>query len=310
MSEAAGPRAPLVVNLDETSLAYHMSGLKGTVVKGSKARDGARLADVRGHVSYLASITHDVSVQPLLPQVLLGNVHKFTVKMLRTLQPDVPANVHLWRELTAWNTHATMRRYVTLLADSLGSLVQTRYVILLLDCAAVHFHPSIEKLAKEKGLRLVYVPTKMTSLLQPCDTHLFSIFKHALQENWRCRKSDAVGGVMDTVAWVTVILKTIQEVVAKKCWQHAFQADGILDQQSNLSKKLCEALGLKAIPCVGHSAPTAADVAHVVPSRARYDFLSCALWGFQVQEALAFKRRRLPDSFVRTFRGRPVATLD
>lgn len=215
MSEAPTLRAPLVVNLDETSLAYHISGLKGLVVNGSRARDGARLADVRGHVSYLASITHDVSVQPLLPQVLLGNAHKFTVKMLEALQPNVPKNVHLWRESTAWNTHATMRRYLTLLADSLGSLVRTRYVILLLDCAAVHFHPSIERLAKEKGLRLVYVPTKMTSLLQPCDTRLFSIFKRALQENWRRRKSEIPGGVMDTMAWLTVIFKTIEEVVVE-----------------------------------------------------------------------------------------------
>lgn len=310
MSEAPTLRAPLVVNLDETSLAYHISGLKGLVVKGSRARDGARLADVRGHVSYLASITHDVSVQPLLPQVLLGNAHKFTVKMLEALQPNVPKNVHLWRESTAWNTHATMRRYLTLLADSLGSLVRTRYVILLLDCAAVHFHPSIERLAKEKGLRLVYVPTKMTSLLQPCDTRLFSIFKRALQENWRRRKSEIPGGVMDTMAWLTVIFKTIEEVVVGKCWRHAFQADGILDQQSSLSRKLCAAIGLEAMPCVGHSAPTAADVAHVVPSRARYDFMSCALWGPHVAEAGVPKRRRLPESFVRTYRGCPVATLD
>ena len=86
--------------------------------------------------------------------------------------------------------------------DGKGGLVQR---------AKVHFHPSISRLAAQKGLRLVYVPAKMTSFLQPCDTHLFSIFKHTLQESWRRRKSEVLGGVVSTQDWVSVICNTVEK---------------------------------------------------------------------------------------------------
>ena len=71
LSRAPAGRRPLIINMDETSLAYHIPGLKGTVVKGARGRDQASLSELRGHVSYLAAITDDAEIQPLLPQVLI-----------------------------------------------------------------------------------------------------------------------------------------------------------------------------------------------------------------------------------------------
>lgn len=45
------------------------------------------------------------------------------------------ANVHLWRETSAWNNHLLKRRYLSLLAKSLGDAVNQRYVFLVLDVA-------------------------------------------------------------------------------------------------------------------------------------------------------------------------------
>ena len=52
LSRAPAVRRPLIINMDETSLAYHIAGLKGTVVKGARGRDQASLSELRGHVSF------------------------------------------------------------------------------------------------------------------------------------------------------------------------------------------------------------------------------------------------------------------
>ena len=107
LSEAPADRDPLIVNMDETALAYHIPAAQGTVATvatvarragGGQAVDHASLADTRGHVSYLATIASDPTVQPQLPQVILGNEHKFTLKALRSVAPDCPPNIHLCLE--------------------------------------------------------------------------------------------------------------------------------------------------------------------------------------------------------------------
>ncbi|CAJ1383501.1 unnamed protein product, partial [Effrenium voratum] len=77
LSEAPADRDPLIVNMDETALAYHIPAAQGTVATvarragGGQAVDHASLADTRGHVSYLATVASDPTVQPQLPQETL-----------------------------------------------------------------------------------------------------------------------------------------------------------------------------------------------------------------------------------------------
>ena len=158
-ASAAAPanRPPLLINMDETALVRHPSGLAGTVLKVPAGKpilgDPSSLGERRSHITYLASITHDAEVQLRLPQVLIGNERQFSAAMMRSL-PTLPANVHVWRCKSAWNSHALMRRFLSLLASSLGSALKDRYVILLLDVAPCHIHPTILSHAKRCGLRL------------------------------------------------------------------------------------------------------------------------------------------------------------
>ena len=80
-----------------------------------------------------------------------------------------------------------MRRYLSLLASSLGSVLKERYVILILDVARCHLHPTILAHAKRCGIRLCFIPALMTAELQPCNTHLFAHFKATFREPDRKR---------------------------------------------------------------------------------------------------------------------------
>lgn len=321
VADAPSGRQPLLINMDETSLAYHFCGLRGTVLKlqidsREQPSDAASLSEIRGHVSYLASVASDPEVQALLPQVLLGNEHRFTKTLLRSVEKICPPQVHLWRQKSAWNSHATMRRYICLLAKTLGSLVHERYVILIVDTAKAHIHQSIYKLARQRGLRLVFVPARMTRWLQPCDTHVFGPFKTALMENWKRSKSEATEGVVDAQRWLQVIFKTIDQVLPGD-WSKAFHRDGILNQQADLSDKIRASLGWKFVPVVPTTPPTLEEAKIIFPNRMRLNFMSYIHWGPPEKPLPAApdassscgpapKRRKFPP----TFRGRPVLTLD
>ncbi|CAJ1347757.1 unnamed protein product, partial [Effrenium voratum] len=129
VSQAPDGRRPLLINMDETSLAYHIGGLRGAVVQGlPKPAAHASLSELRGHVSYLASVADDAAVQPSLPQVLIGNNRRLTPQVLRAFELTRPQNIFVWRCKTAWNTHANMRRYICLLLRSLGDQLRSRHV--------------------------------------------------------------------------------------------------------------------------------------------------------------------------------------
>ena len=191
---AAAPlgRPVLVINMDETSVVRHTSGLVGTIVKYPagmmRAGDPGSLGDRRSCITFMASITHDTAIQPKLPQILIGNKHQFTAQVMRLAQ-TLPKNIHLYKQQSAWNNHACMRKYISLLGKSLGDAVRQRYVILLLDVHRSHIDQSILTHAKRCGIRLCYVPASMTGDLQPCDTHLFWKFKSAFRDCWAALQS-------------------------------------------------------------------------------------------------------------------------
>ena len=300
---AAAPegRPSLVVNMDETSLVRHANGLVGTVVKnwgGNKVGDkAASLAARRSCMTFMAAITHDTAVQPKLPQVLIGNKHQLTAQVLRDAKP-LPHNIHVFKEETAWNNHAVMRRYISLLAKALGDMVKQRYVILLLDVHRSHIDKSIFVHARRCGLRLCYVPALMTAELQPCDTHLFSRFKSAFQELWRRQRALAVAGSLTTAEWLLVVGAAIQKVLPATRWRPAFEATGILGQQSRVSASLLRNLSWIHVPTVPAGAPEDAVAAVVFPNGMQVDISSYVLW--QPQSASKTKKTSRRGSLATT----------
>ena len=81
--------------------------------------------------------------------------------------------MYMWRCKSAWNSHLLMRRYLSLLASSLGSVLKERYVILgrgSVSLASNYPGP-------RQAVTAVLHPCFETAELQPCDTHLFARFK-------------------------------------------------------------------------------------------------------------------------------------
>ena len=178
---AAAEQEPLIINMDEASLAYYVGGGVGTVLRTQplsslRPADRSRLSDRRGNVTYLASICNDPSLNSKLPQILLGNTHRFSLRLLGQAKGFLPDNIILWRESSAWNNRQVMQRYIQVLCKSLEECMAERSVFLVVDMAPCHIHPDVRPMAMKTEIRMLLVPSGLTGALQPLDTHVFRDF--------------------------------------------------------------------------------------------------------------------------------------
>lgn len=246
---AAGAKGklPLFVNMDETSVAYCYGTGKGLVVSKRVLPSGkfhkkspATSSDHKTHVSYLAFVTHDSAIQPKLPQIFIGNKKAFLLKTLNALAPDIPEGFFVWREESSWNNHVLMCRALRILADRLKDYKDSHQIILILDVARCHRHPLIYSWANRLGIILMYVPAKLTWLLQPADTHVFGRMKTRLRQLWidLCVQSD--GGVVAHAQWLAAAFDLIRKLLCGFKWHNAFLSNGLLDENKIGSRILQE----------------------------------------------------------------------
>ena len=203
---AAAEQEPLVINMDEASLAYHVGGGVGTVLRTQplsslRPADRSRLSDRRGNVTYLASICNDPSLNSKLPQILLGNTHRFSLRLLGQAKGFLPDNIILWRESSAWNNRQVMQRYIQVLCKSLEDRMAERSVFLVVDMAPCHIHPDVRAMAMKTGIRMLLVPSGLTGALQPLDTHVFREFRRKLQALWLESRSSVPRGELCMSDW-------------------------------------------------------------------------------------------------------------
>lgn len=284
-SQAPLGKRQLLINMGETALAYSWPGQKGNISCQSRIPEGLSLRpesvsrnEIRGHVTHLAFICDDTAIQPTLPQILLGNKARFTLRLLQSLQGAVPANLHLWRQESSWNNHATMRKALTALRQALLPYMATRYIVLLLDMARARIHPTIYRHAHQCNIRLVYIPAKLTWLLQPCDTHAFAKFKAALRRLWLDARLESQDGEINARQWVMIIAKAIRAVFQGTRWASAFAETGASDAQLRLSAYVLRHTGLPQAVSAPATPPTVQDVARIFPKRLALNVRNYVHW--------------------------------
>ena len=172
----------LLMNLDETGVPLFNGDRCGNVMKkrtvgaGTNQNDElvqyATTAESRGQATHVAIICDDVSVQPHLPQVIIGAHNLLTVTDCRDLQESLADNVYLLRLKSRWTDRVIMERLIRTVARIVRERCPHKVPVLLLDTAPSHLHPALPCLARRLGMRLVLVPARTAWLLQPCDVYV------------------------------------------------------------------------------------------------------------------------------------------
>ena len=274
-ADAVG-KIPLIIGMDETSLAYAFGRQAGTVILKAalphgckRQREQVSTQDLRGHVTYIAFMTAHAAIQAILPQIVIGNEHKFTKRMMQAASKLGAGLVTFWREKSAWNSQKLMCKVLSLLAKALLPWAATHQPVLVLDVARSHISAVIWALAKRLGIRLVYIPARLTWLLQPADTHLFFKFKSALRKLWLDAAIADEAGVVSDEEWLRIIVTAIRNILVGSLWDAAFRSNGVVPQQIGISSRVLSCLNWDAVPLLPAGAPTLQQLRLVFPRRMR-----------------------------------------
>ena len=108
-------------------------------------------------------------------------------------------------------------------------------IILLMDCAKQHIHTKISVAARRQKIWIVYVPAKLTWLLQPCDTHVFAAYKRQMQREYDDERASTSTGHVTYAAWMLAIARTIVKVLESTAWQRAFAETGWTEDHMDTS---------------------------------------------------------------------------
>ena len=134
----------------------------------------------RGTLSFVAMICDNPSIQPRLPQIIVGNEHILRVQDMQDIAAALPENVFLVRRKSCRVDHVFFCSILELLRAAVSKIEPRMQIVMLLDASPVHTHDLVLRTAKRVRIRICLLPASSTWLLQPCDTNLFRKLKAGL----------------------------------------------------------------------------------------------------------------------------------
>ena len=235
---------PLLLNLDETSVARMSRKSKGLVVnKDSPLLEIGSLQPFRyrergkkrGAMTHVAVIADCEEVQQALPQIFLCS-SKLVSAAAATRATS--GKTQVWRGGSGWNTTANLVRVIEAIGEAIQPWQKSRQAILFLDSATCHLSPAVLDAAHHAGILLVQIPALLTWLLQPYDTHVFSSYRSCLEQEYRRLLRVAEGHDVTSDDWLYSIVHVASKFLYERSWRSAFEQNGLTGNQDHLSQAL------------------------------------------------------------------------
>lgn len=267
-------KAFLRINLDETSVCLFQGGGKGTVFvkksEGKKPKQKVSRGKRRCCLTHVGLICDRSELQPVLPQVVIGNEATFPAKELEALKASSPANVHLLRQKSAWNNIDTLVNIIELLAAALEPHTGELQPVLFLDACKIHLSSRVVAACNAAHIWLVVVPAQMTWLLQPLDTHCFFQYKRQLKESYQAARCEPGCGDIAIHRFLLCLYHVIRYVMQAHKWSVAFDEDGFGADPDRCRPCIKRELGIEAPIAVPSHCPTDEQFQMCFPRRTKF----------------------------------------
>ena len=179
-----------------------------------------------------------------------------------------PSNVKFSCRPSSWATCSIIVEVLEAVGAALKPFLAQCSPILLLDCAPVHVTDEVCRAALRCGLRLVFVPARMTALLQPLDVYGFRGYKAYLRREYHALQLSSPTGTVSHSAWLQLLARAASSHLSSRRWARAFEGVGC-GQAPHLHSKLKRLLALQQTPQCSGRRPTAAEIHSILPSRKR-----------------------------------------
>lgn len=289
LSEVPSGKAVLRINLDETSICLFQGAGKGAVFVDKRRRRGegepalsaepaqdVPQAKRRCCLTHVAFVCDRHDLQPLLPQIIVGNEHTFPAGAFAALQASCPANVRLVRQKSAWNNAELCGKVVQWLAEALGPRLGDLQPVLLLDACKLHFSRQVLQACAAHGVWPIFVPAKSTWLLQPLDTHAFLKYKAYLRGRYQKARIAHARGDLTIEQFLPCVCDAVRCVLERSKWAAAFEQNGFGSNQALLSRWVKGQVGVGGHVVAPATRPTLEQLQVCFPRRTKVP--EAALW--------------------------------
>ena len=257
--------------MDETSVAAFHGCQNGNVMMYNKADEEPIQWATRGKrrtcFTHCAFICNNLQAQKKLPQLLLVNEHTVTIPQYESLLARRPWNVYIKRLKSAWNTEEITAVLVGVLKEHLQEFLAEYEIILFMDAARVHCGRKVILASNRHGIGLLILPAKLTWLLQPCDTHLFVVYKRYMRQRWQEVAQLEDDGVVNIDTLFDIVFETIDTIMNSRSWDLAFKENGFHNNFGRLSKFIMKRLEYTSKPNVNTAMPTLETFTWCFPGR-------------------------------------------
>ena len=264
------------INMDETSIrlfsmerAGHLTLEARLLKRGPRSlNSAATTSQARGMLTLVAFVCDNNEIQNILPQILIVNEkHLSRAEPAAALRMHLGANTVLWTASKAWVTGAVMCKIVGLLMKQLAPYRRSHHFILSTDAYRAHLTRPVWRAVNRARIMYHLIPSKMTWVLQPCDTHVFAMLKNTLRRECQALALTQTDGRLTMTLLIRALTRTITAVLRAASWRSAFEDLGLTGVQTGVSDRVLQKVRMRDRPCVASDLPTLAELQAVFPTR-------------------------------------------
>ena len=266
-------RKVLRINMDETSVKLYQDAGKGMLVaRACRLRRTPRSLvqnvsrkKLRSAMTHAALLCDDPEAQRALPQLLIAGEASMTAEQEQLVRSVLPEHIVLLRIKKGWMNADVMCWLAQQVQLSLRAWESTHAVIFMVDAYKAHFGSRVLQAFARRNIMFHLIPAKVTWIMQPCDTHLFSQYKAHLAKS--CQEK-MLARSEPSLSWTTLaegLVDTIEQIMHGRHWASAFAQDGLNGDQHSVSQRVWQKIGLAEPTMAGNTLPSLQQLSFIFP---------------------------------------------
>ena len=237
-------RRLVVINMDETAISERKHNSRGTWMHSAgldeHGPEGKSKLQGFPRCCLIACITDDAGLQSHLPQVFLPRTPRSGVPSVavRGVFANAAYPIEAWHGSSGWNVLHTMKTWLRAVESVARHHRPGCSIIMVLDAYSVHASLETARLCRALGIRVLYVPSGMTWLLQPLDTHVFSQLKRRMRKRMLRKRLDSETGKLAWSDALECATFAVREDLVHKTWCTAMSRAGLQGEADAVAAKL------------------------------------------------------------------------
>lgn len=273
LATLASDTQPVVINMDETMLSNVKMGKHG-VVRNWRQTSTHHLEHVprdagMPRISLLATICSDSAVQRDLPQIRLPRRRAKGAVGRSTLAAYAAAGLPqiAYHGGSGWNNAATMSCYLRELRRRVNRSAPDRPVVLVMDDCSIHICDEVLALCKKLRIAVAIIPSRMTWVLQPLDTHVFAQLKADIRRTVFSAIAAGTTGKLAAGERIRLHGQSIRRILVERDWSSVVERAGLKGPGYELRPAVSELLEGADLTARLPTAQELADTLQVPPRR-------------------------------------------